>query len=342
MTPSLAVAVDSRPAVVAGRWSDAVAQATARAFAPHRDPGHRVGLEIELIPDQSAYEFSGGIPEDASISVEPGGQVELSLSPRPTAERAVTDAVRAVKGMRAVAAEQGVALQLVGVDPLREWFDVPLRTPSPRYLEMQELFDAVGQDGRRMMRTTAALQICIDVHPGSVGREQWLVANLIGPALSVAFANSPAGRSRTAIWRGVDVRRTGYDGRHVDATDPVGAYAAFAVAAPRFRIPNAANPAYHLSTLFPPVRPRGGYLELRFLDAQPLDRLGRVVETVAALVYDPIARREALELLRGHLVDLDATWHAAAAGQSADIDDLLAIAAAGAARLRTSELGSAR
>ena len=42
----------------------------------------------------------------------------------------------------------------------------------------------------------------------------------------------------------------------------------------------------HLTTLFPPVRPRGTYLEVRYLDAQPLDRIEQVVEVLATLAYD--------------------------------------------------------
>jgi glutamate--cysteine ligase len=307
--------------------------AVARCFAPHPDPGHRIGLEIELIPDTLPYDLREDVGNDVAVSLEPGGQVELSLAPRPTFVDAVRDGLRAVSRARLIAAQGNVTLQLVGINPAHDWYHVPLHTPTPRYLAMQQLFDEVGQDGRRMMRTTAALQIGIDLHPGQVGREQWLVANLIGPALSVRFANSPAGRSRTAIWRGVDLRRTGYDGRHINPVDPVGAYTAFATAAEPFPIPQAGDPTYHLSTLFPPVRPRGSYLELRFLDSQPADRIDHAVRTVAALLYDPTARREARALLSPLLDDLDSTWAAAAAGRSPHVEDLLAIAAAGARRL---------
>jgi hypothetical protein len=145
------------------------------------------------------------------------------------------------------------------------------------------------------------LQVAIDLLPGRAGYEQWLVANLAGPALAAAFANSgsaegrPAGPAgaRTRIWQNVDLCRTGYDGRHLDLTDPVGAYAAFAAAAPRLPIPQAEQPSYHLSTLFPPVRPRSGYLEVRYLDAQPYSRIGEVVATVVALLCDSRARHDA-------------------------------------------------
>ena len=198
------------------------------------------------------------------------------------------------------------------------------------------MFDQIGPDGRRMMRLTASLQISVDLLPGRAGREQWAVANLAGPALAAAFANSgsaegrPAGvaGARTRIWQNADLRRTGYDGRHLDFTDPVGAYAAFAAAAPRLPIPEAERPSYHLSTLFPPVRPRSGYLEVRYLDAQPYSRIGEAVTTVAALLYDSRARRDALDLLRPRAGDLPRAWTEAAAGCSPDAGALLAIARA--------------
>jgi glutamate--cysteine ligase len=304
-----------------------------RMFTPCRQPG-RVGAEVELIPitgtvhprpvapDVLAAGFDPDFVRAAVPSFEPGGQLELSPAPRPTAEALIRDLSRLVDRAHAIAADRGVRLAAVGVNPYHTCADVPLHTPSPRYLAMQRAFDEVGPDGRRMMRLTASLQISVDLLPGRAGREQWLVANLAGPPLAATFANS----TRTAIWRGVDLRRTGYDGRHLDLTDPVGAYAAFAASAPRLPMSETADPSYHLSTLFPPVRPRGGYLEVRYLDSQPAERMGEAITTVATLLYDARARREALDLLLPRAADQDRAWAEAAAGFSAQTADLLAIA----------------
>jgi glutamate--cysteine ligase len=235
-----------------------------------------------------------------------------------------------------IAAARGVRLEAVGLNPYHSSADVPLRLRTPRYLAMQAMFDEVGPDGRRMMRLTASLQISIDLLPGRAGREQWLVANLAGPPLTAAFANSgraeghPAGLAgaRTRIWQNADLRRTGYDGRHLDLADPAGAYAAFAAAAPRLSVPAAESPSYHLSTLFPPVRPRGGYLEVRYLDAQPFWRIGEAVMTVAALLYDAQARRDALDLLLPRAGDQQRAWTEATTGFSPEAGALLSIARA--------------
>jgi glutamate--cysteine ligase len=318
--------------------------AVGRLFSPARRPG-RIGAEVELIPvtdadrpqpvhpDALSARFDSGFVREAVPTFEPGGQLELSPPPRSNVAALVGDLVRLVGRAGAIAAAQGMRLEAVGTNPYHSCRQVPLRTPTPRYLAMQGSFDEVGPDGRRMMRLTASLQICVDLLAGRDGYEQWLVANLAGPPLAAAFANSTVidGRTsgpgaRTRIWQGVDLRRTGYDGRHLDLSDPIGAYAAFAAAAPRLPLAAAADPAYHLTTLFPPVRPRGGYLEVRYLDAQPPERIGTAIETVATLLYHRQARREALEVLLPRAGDQWRAWSEAANGYSPESAALLAIA----------------
>src|SRR5579859_785199 len=314
-------------------------------FAPARHPA-LVGVELELIPvtDTSpprpvapewlAAGFDAGFVRAAAPTFEPGGQLELSPPPRPTVEDLVADVEVLLRRAVAIAAARGVRLEAVGLNPYHSCADVPLHLPTPRYLAMQRAFDAGGPDGRRMMRLTASLQISVDLLPGRAGHEQWLVASLAGPPLAAAFANSAvaAGRSagitgaRTRIWQDADLRRTGYDGRHLDLTDPVGGYAAFAAAAPRLPIREAEQPAYHLSTLFPPVRPRGGYLEVRYLDAQPLWRIPEALGVVASLLYDDRARHDALDLLLPRAQDQHRAWTEAATGYSPEAGAVLAIA----------------
>jgi glutamate--cysteine ligase len=325
-------------------------------FAPARHPG-LVGVELELIPVTDtplprpvapawlAAGFDAGFVRAAAPTFEPGGQLELSPPPRPTVEDLVADVEVLSRRVTAIAAARGIRLEALGLNPYHSCADVPLHLPTPRYLAMQQVFDEVGPDGRRMMRLTASLQIAVDLLPGQAGHEQWLVANLAGPPLAAAFANSavaagrPAGinGARTRIWQNADLRRTGYDGRHLDLTDPVGAYAAFAAAAPRLPIWEAERPAYHLSTLFPPVRPRGGYLEVRYLDAQPAWRIPEAIGLVASLLYDDRARHDALDLLLPRAQDQYCAWAEAATGHSPEAEALLAIAhaarpAVGAAR----------
>jgi glutamate--cysteine ligase len=89
--------------------------------------------------------------------------------------------------------------------------------------------------------------------------------------------------------------------------------------------------------LFPPVRPRGGYLEVRYLDAQPAWRIPEAVGVVASLLYDDRARHDALDLLLPRAQDQHRAWTEAASGYSPEAEAVLAIAhaarpAVGAAR----------
>ena len=137
---------------------------------------------------------------------------------------------------------------------------------SPRYDAMERHFDSVGPAGRRMMRATASTQICLDWWPGRTGLEQWRVLLLAAPFLAAATARCTGPRSRLATWLEVDPSRTAFDDRLLRGDDPVAAYADFAAGATAFADGGVDE---HLSTLFPPVRPRGRYLEVRFPDARP-------------------------------------------------------------------------
>lgn len=286
-------------------------EAVTQAFTPAAGP-RRIGLELEMhvrgTPHLGDELHGRGHP-----SYEPGGQLELSLPAQPTIPALLREVDWCLEAIAGTA-----QLALTGVDPWRSLEDVELTLQTPRYLAMQQLFDRDGDAGRRMMRLTGSLQVCVDLLPGNAGREQWLVANLAGPALVAAFGGS---LERTRIWQGIDPARTGYDGRHLDVHDPIGAYEEYARAAARLPIPGAADDRYHLSTLFPPVRPRGGYLELRFLDSQrPTAELLGTIET---LMYDARVRRAALDLLLPTLQTYWDQW------QSADPSALLAVVGAG-------------
>jgi glutamate--cysteine ligase len=299
-------------------WQMQLAAEVDRSFAPSRRDASFpwIGAELELIsvteelrpraadPRVLAEGFDRRFVAAAHPRFEPGGQLELRPAPEPTVAGVVTTLQVLAERATAIAAARGIRFVPAGVNPWLSCADVPMWTSERRFVEMQRLFDEVGHDGRRMMRLTAALQVTVDLLPGAAGLEQWIVANLAAPLLSDSYANSPhldghAVRqgARTRIWHGVDLTRTGYDLRYVDAVDPVRAYAAFAAQAPRLDLPEAADPKYHLTTLFPPVRPRGGFLELRFLDAQPLERLDEAVTAVAVLLGEKATRRTALDLL---------------------------------------------
>ena len=295
---------------------------------PHRHAARTlgVGLEQELLTRDgtagSAVAIErvrraiAGAPYERWVGFEPGGQVELSLPCSHSAPALAAHWERTIAALRTDCARGGVLLDADPVDP-RSAAAVPLQLTSPRYVGMQRHFDRIGPAGRRMMRRTASTQVCLDWWPGEAGREQWRLALLVGPFLAATFARSRGPGSRLATWLAVDPTRTAYDDRLLRGVDPVAAYADFAAGAAVFAMPqgdppeptsfatwsrthrvDAAAVAHHLSTLFPPVRPRGRYLEVRFLDVQPDDLVAPVTALLSRLMYDDDVRRRALRLVQ--------------------------------------------
>ena len=290
------------------------------------DRGRRstqVALEHELLTADAAT--GGAVPIDrvrAAIAgapyaeyagFEPGGQVELSWPCAPDPATLVRRVRSDLIALRADCLAAGVLLEARPVDSRPE-ADVPLQLDKPRYLAMQRHFDSIGPAGRRMMRRTASTQVCLDWWPGAAGLEQWRLLNLAGPFLAAAFARP--GSDRLATWLAVDPSRTAFDARLLGGDDPVAAYAEFAAGATAFVEPGE----QHLTTLFPPVRPRGRYLEVRFPDVQEDDAIGTLVTALAALLYDDTCRAEALRRVAGEEPRLERHWYDAAHGR-ADVAD---------------------
>jgi glutamate--cysteine ligase len=241
------------------------------------------------------------LPSGALLTAEPGGQLEISSQPADSLADLVRATCTDLAALRAALAADGLELAGIGLDPVRP----PRRVLDlPRYTAMEAFFDSGGPWGRQMMCGTASVQVCLDAGDDSDGpdgyRWRWRLLHAIGPVLVAAFANSPLrqGRatgwvsSRQQVWTRMDPGRT-RPPRLDD--DPRSAWAAYALDAELMcvrgtdtgdwsappgltlrdwvrggweRRPTEGDLEYHLSTLFPPVRPRG-HFELRMIDAQP-------------------------------------------------------------------------
>lgn len=275
----------------------------------------------------------GGLPHGGVLTSEPGGQLELSCPPASSPAGCVAAAAGDLTALRRALAPAGLVLDGAGLDP---WREPPRVLDHPRYRAMETYFDRYGPWGRVMMRATAAVQVCVDAGDESDGvtgfRFRWRLAHRLGPVLVAAFANSPVHRgrptgwasTRQAVWARLDPQRTrqppgGWRSPRRD-------WARYALDAqvmcvrPRAsgpwrvppglalrtwlgggpaagRAPTLTDVDYHLTTLFPPVRPRG-HLELRMVDAQPGDGWIVPVLVVSALLDDPVAAALAHEATR--------------------------------------------
>lgn len=275
--------------------------------------GVGVGLEQELFT--AAFIGGGSVdparvraaiagrPYAAWVGFEPGGQVELSLPRARSAQRAARLLCAVTRALAADLQPLGIVLD---PRPVRS-IATPRYLRTARYDAMERHFDAVGPAGRRMMRQTCATQVCLDWWPGRDGEEQWRVLHLAAPFLADATLVDPA---RTGTWLAADPARTAFDDRLL-GEDPVAAYTDFAAGATAFV---EGGPVAHLTTVFPPVRPRGRYLEVRFPDARPAAQVGALAGGLAALLYDDERRRRALASLATEQSRLADHWAATAAG----------------------------
>lgn len=265
------------------------------------------------------------------ISVEPGGAVELSGPPGDGAVAAIEAMTRDQAVLRSAFADAGLGLVFLGTDPLRPPERV---NPGARYRAMEQFFTASrsGAAGAAMMTSTASIQVNLDAGPraGWAGRVR--LAHALGPTMIAMAANSPmlGGQfsgwqsTRQRVWGQLDSARCGpILGGNAD--DPSTDWARYALKAPVMLVHNPDAPAadavthyvpfadwvdgrvllgdrhpttadldYHLTTLFPPVRPRQ-WLEIRYLDSVPAGVWPALLFTLVTLLDDPGAADLAAE-----------------------------------------------
>jgi glutamate--cysteine ligase len=256
----------------------------AHALHPHSPP--------TLDPLGPALPLPGG----NRLTVEPGGQVEISALPQPSLTALRRSVDRDIGHLTDLLARAGLRLGEGAIDPHRSGQRI---LHTPRYDAMAEALARHNRHGPIMMCDTAGLQVCLDAGRPADLADRWAAVHEFGPALVALFANSRrhAGHdtgwasARMRTWLRMDPARTGPIA--TDA-DPVAAWVAYALRAPVLCVRRPTGPwqvpigvtfadwingaldpgptrddlEYHLSTLFPPVRPRG-YFEVRYLDTQP-------------------------------------------------------------------------
>ncbi|MEO7259810.1 MAG: glutamate-cysteine ligase family protein [Jatrophihabitantaceae bacterium] len=251
------------------------------------------------------------LPHGGLVTVEPGGQLEISSVPADSVAGLITAMSADIQALRGLLAPSGFELSGLGTDPYRQ----PLRIlKTPRYDAMADCFDEFGPAGRVMMCSTAAAQICLDLGTRAEAADRWRAAHQLGPVLLAAFANSPraagelvpaAASTRMSSWWQLDPERTlpptsteldSYTERVLDSRvlarrRETGDWRLERPLTLREWIESGellstADIDLHLSMLFPPVRPQG-YLEIRYLDAQPGDEWVAPLALLAALFAGP-------------------------------------------------------
>src|SRR5271165_5508420 len=289
-------------------------------WEPIMESGNIIGL----------YDVTGG----GAISLEPGGQFELSGAPVETVHQTQAELMAHLAQVREVASPLGIGFLGLGMTPSWSREQIPVM-PKGRYKIMTDYMPKVGRYGLDMMYRTCTVQTNLDFSSESDMVKKLRVSVALQPVATALFANSPFTEGkpngflsfRSEIWRDTDNARAGMlpwafeDGmgfeRWVDYALDVPMYFVkhgddyVDVAGQSFRdlmagkLPGMPGEratisdwANHLSTIFPEVRLKR-YLEMRGADCGPPERILALQAFCVGLYYDATALDEGLQLVAG-------------------------------------------
>jgi glutamate--cysteine ligase len=270
----------------------------------------------------------------ANVSLEPGGQFELSGAPLGSMHDICEETGRHLEEVKAVAGELGLGFLGLGFTPVWRRDQVPMM-PKGRYQIMRRYMPKVGSMGLDMMFRTCTVQANLDFADEADMVAKFRVSLALQPIATALFANSPftEGRpngylsARAHVWTDTDNARTGLldfvfeDGFGFDR------YARYALNVPMYFVkregryidvagrsfadfmdgrlpelpgarPTLADWVDHASTIFPEVRLKQ-YLEMRGADAGSWSRLCALPALWAGLLYCPDCLAAAWELCAG-------------------------------------------
>jgi glutamate--cysteine ligase len=270
----------------------------------------------------------------ANVSLEPGGQLELSGAPLLSTVETAAETALHLAEVRAVAEPLGVRFMGLGAAPEWSHEQMPMM-PKGRYRLMTDYMGRVGTHGTQMMYRTCTVQVNLDYASEADMVKKLRVALALQPVATALFANSPffdgklnGHRSwRSRIWRGLDDSRTGMlpfafeDGmgfqRYVDWVLDVPMYFVYRDGAyidargQSFRDflkgqlpalpgerPTLSDWADHMTTVFPEARVKK-YIEMRGADCGDEAHLAALPAFWVGLMYDQTALDAAWDLVKG-------------------------------------------
>ena len=275
-----------------------------------------------------------GLKQDgASVSLEPGGQFELSGAPLETIHQTCNEVGRHLAEVRQIAEPLGIAFLGAGASPLWSLAETPVM-PKGRYRIMTAYMDKVGRLGRQMMFRTCTVQTNLDFGSEADMVKKFRVSLALQPLGTALFANSPFldGRPngflsyRSQIWTDTDPDRTGMLPFVFDQGFGFEQYVDYALDVPMYfvrrkgeyldasglsfrdfmagklpilpgELPAMDDFVDHLSTIFPEVRLKR-FLEMRGSDAGPWSRLCAFSAFWTGLMYCPDCLDAAWDLVK--------------------------------------------
>lgn len=312
-------------------------------WTPVMEGSHLIGLE----------------KDGANVSLEPGGQIELSGAPLESIHQTCDEVNQHLLDVKTIADEVGVGFIGLGAAPVWRYEDMP-QMPKGRYKLMNEYMDRVGTMGKSMMYRTCTVQVNLDFASEPDMVKKMRVALALQPVATALFANSPffEGKPnghkswRSRIWRDLDADRTGTlpfvfeDGfgfeRYVDYALDVPMYFVYRdgkyinALGMSFRdflkgelpalpgeTPTLSDWADHLTTIFPEARVKQ-YMEMRGADGGPWRRLCALPALWVGLMYDQSSLDAAWDLAKDWDTETRDAWRVAASvdGLQAEVNGL--------------------
>src|SRR5213082_2756264 len=268
-----------------------------------------------------------------AISLEPGGQFELSGAPLETIHQTASELTAHLAQVKEIAAPLGIGFLGLGMSPKWTRAQTPMM-PKSRYKIMTAYMPKVGRYGLDMMYRTCTVQTNLDFSSEQDMVKKLRVSLALQPIATALFANSPFTEGkpngflsfRSEIWRDTDNARAGMmpwafeNGmgfeRWVDYALDVPMYFVkrgdeyIDVAGSSFRAffegrnnvlpgqrPTLSDWANHLSTIFPEVRLKR-YLEMRGADGVPWGRLPALPAFWVGLMYDDATLDAAWDIVK--------------------------------------------
>jgi len=290
----------------------------------------RFGWEL-VIEDGRPIALTDGT--GCSITLEPGGQFELSGAPLRDIHQTCGEIDRHLQQVKSIAADLGVGFLGVGYQPKWSLAEIPWM-PKGRYKIMRDYMPKVGTMGLDMMLATCTVQVNLDFDSERTMTQMFRIGLALQPIVTALFANSPFKEGkpsgflsyRSHVWSDTDPDRCGmldfvFDQgfgfeRYVDYMLDVPMYFVYRdgryidVAGQSFRdfmdgrlpglpgeYPTIDDWVDHLTTVFPEVRLKR-FLEMRGADGGPWNRLCALPAFWVGLLYDTAARDAAWDLVK--------------------------------------------
>jgi len=310
-------------------------------WAPIMEAGNIIGLE----------------KDGANISLEPGGQLELSGAPLENIHQTCNEVHTHLKEVRDIAERIGAGFIGLGAAP--EWTHEQMPVmPKGRYRLMTGYMGKVGTHGTQMMYRTCTVQVNLDFASEADMVKKLRVALALQPVATALFANSPFFEGkvnghqswRARIWRDLDPARTGMlpfvfedgfgferwvdyaldvpmyfvyrDGKYIDALgQSFRDFLEGKLPALPGEKPTLSDWADHLTTLFPEARIKQ-YLEMRGADGGPWRRLCALPALWVGLMYDQSALDAAWDICKDWDAETREQWRvmASVGGIHAQVD----------------------